>query len=41
MFKAGHYDLVTCLYVHVAGSVEEMVLRMAAGVARFSCGRED
>jgi SAM-dependent methyltransferase len=28
------YDLVVCLYVHVAGSVEEMVRRMAAGVAR-------
>jgi 2-polyprenyl-3-methyl-5-hydroxy-6-metoxy-1,4-benzoquinol methylase len=28
------YDLVVCLYVHVAGSVEEMVQRMAAGVAR-------
>jgi 2-polyprenyl-3-methyl-5-hydroxy-6-metoxy-1,4-benzoquinol methylase len=27
------YDLVVCLYVHVAGSVEEMVQRMAAGVA--------
>ncbi len=31
--QPGHYDLVTCLYVHVAGSVEEMVRRMAAGVA--------
>ncbi|GAA1320585.1 hypothetical protein GCM10009610_49040 [Pseudonocardia xinjiangensis] len=31
--QSGHYDLVTCLYVHVAGSVEEMVDRMAAGVA--------
>jgi SAM-dependent methyltransferase len=30
--QAGHYDLVVCLYVHVAGSVEEMVQRMAAGV---------
>jgi SAM-dependent methyltransferase len=29
----GHYDLVACLYVHVAGSVEEMVRRMGAGVA--------
>lgn len=29
----GHYDLVTCLYVHVAGSVSELVRRMAAGVA--------
>jgi 2-polyprenyl-3-methyl-5-hydroxy-6-metoxy-1,4-benzoquinol methylase len=28
-----HYDLVACLYVHVAGSVEEMVRRMAEGVA--------
>ena len=28
-----HYDLVVCLYVHVAGSVEEMVRRMANGVA--------
>jgi 2-polyprenyl-3-methyl-5-hydroxy-6-metoxy-1,4-benzoquinol methylase len=28
-----HYDLVVCLYVHVAGSVEEMVGRMASGVA--------
>ncbi len=27
------YDLVVCLYVHVAGSVGEMVRRMAAGVA--------
>ncbi len=26
------YDLVVCLYVHVAGSVEEMVQRMATGV---------
>jgi hypothetical protein len=25
--------LVACLYVHVAGSVEEMVRRMGAGVA--------
>jgi 2-polyprenyl-3-methyl-5-hydroxy-6-metoxy-1,4-benzoquinol methylase len=31
--QSGHYDLVACLYVHVAGSVEEMVRRMAAGVA--------
>lgn len=29
----GAYDLVVCLYVHVAGSVEEMVQRMATGVA--------
>jgi SAM-dependent methyltransferase len=28
------YDLVACLYVHVAGSVPEMVRRLAAGVAR-------
>jgi 2-polyprenyl-3-methyl-5-hydroxy-6-metoxy-1,4-benzoquinol methylase len=28
-----HYDLVACLYVHVAGSVEEMVRRMGEGVA--------
>ena len=28
------YDLVICLYVHLAGSVEETVQRMAAGVAR-------
>ena len=27
------YDLVTCLYVHVAGSVSELVRRLAAGVA--------
>ena len=29
----GQFDLVVSLYVHVAGSVEEMVRRMAAGVA--------
>ena len=29
----GRYDLVSCLYVHVAGSVVEMVQRLAAGVA--------
>jgi SAM-dependent methyltransferase len=29
----GHYDLVVCLYVHVAGAVEAMVERMANGVA--------
>jgi 2-polyprenyl-3-methyl-5-hydroxy-6-metoxy-1,4-benzoquinol methylase len=29
-----HYDLVVCLYVHVAGAVDEMVRRMARGVAR-------
>lgn len=28
-----HYDLVTCLYVHLAGGVEETVRRLAAGVA--------
>ena len=28
------YELVVCLYVHVAGSVEAMVRRMATGVAR-------
>jgi SAM-dependent methyltransferase len=27
------YDLVLCLYVHVAGSVQELVSRLAAGVA--------
>ena len=27
------FDLVLCLYVHVTGSVEEMVRRMAGGVA--------
>ena len=27
------YDLVACLYVHVAGPVPEMVRRLAAGVA--------
>jgi 2-polyprenyl-3-methyl-5-hydroxy-6-metoxy-1,4-benzoquinol methylase len=31
--QPGHFDLVACLYVHVAGSVEEMVRRMASGVA--------
>jgi SAM-dependent methyltransferase len=31
--QPGRYDLVTSLYVHVAGSVEEMVRRMAVGVA--------
>lgn len=31
--EPGHYDLVVCLYVHVAGSVEEMVGRMANAVA--------
>ena len=28
-----HFDLVSCLYVHVAGSVGEMVTRLATGVA--------
>ena len=28
------YDLAVCLYVHVAGSVEELVQRLATGVAR-------
>jgi 2-polyprenyl-3-methyl-5-hydroxy-6-metoxy-1,4-benzoquinol methylase len=32
--RRGEYDLVVCLYVHVPGSVEEMVQRMAKGVAR-------
>lgn len=27
------FDLVSCLYVHVAGSVAEMVTRLATGVA--------
>jgi 2-polyprenyl-3-methyl-5-hydroxy-6-metoxy-1,4-benzoquinol methylase len=27
------YDLVVCLYLHLSGSVEEMVQRMATGVA--------
>ncbi len=31
--QPGRYDLVASLYVHVAGSVEEMVRRMGAGVA--------
>ena len=31
--ELGCYDLVTSLYVHVAGSVEEMVSRLATGVA--------
>lgn len=30
---SGRYDLVVCLYVHIAGDVGEMVRRMAAGVA--------
>ncbi len=28
-----HYELVICLYVHVAGSVDEMIRRIASGVA--------
>ena len=28
------YDLVVCLYVHVAGSVEDLVQRLETGVAR-------
>lgn len=31
--EAGAYDLVASLYVHVPGSVEEMVQRLARGVA--------
>ena len=31
--QPGAYDLVVCLYVHVAGTVEELVQRMATGVA--------
>jgi hypothetical protein len=31
--RRNHFDLVVCLYVHVAGSVDEMVRRMATGVA--------
>ena len=31
--QPSRYELVACLYVHVAGSLEEMVRRMAAGVA--------
>ncbi|HTV17863.1 MAG TPA: class I SAM-dependent methyltransferase [Polyangiaceae bacterium] len=31
--EPGRYDLVVCLYVHVAGSVQDMVRRMASGVA--------
>lgn len=30
---SGRFDLVLCLYVHVAGSVQEMVERLASGVA--------
>jgi SAM-dependent methyltransferase len=28
-----HFDLISCLYLHVAGAVGEMVNRLAAGVA--------
>jgi SAM-dependent methyltransferase len=31
--RPSRYDLVACLYIHVAGSVDEMVRRMAAAVA--------
>jgi hypothetical protein len=31
--QPGRFDLVCCLYVHVAGSVAEMVRRMGAGLA--------
>jgi SAM-dependent methyltransferase len=31
--RPGRFDLVNCLYVHVAGSVREMVARLASGVA--------
>jgi 2-polyprenyl-3-methyl-5-hydroxy-6-metoxy-1,4-benzoquinol methylase len=31
--EAGRYDLVVCLYVHVAGSMGDMLGRMANGVA--------
>ena len=31
--RPDHYDLVVCLYVHVAGSVVEMVHRIASAVA--------
>lgn len=30
---SGRYDLVSCLYVHVAGSVVDMVTRLGSGVA--------
>jgi 2-polyprenyl-3-methyl-5-hydroxy-6-metoxy-1,4-benzoquinol methylase len=30
---AEQFDLVVCLYVHIAGSVDEMVKRLASGVA--------
>lgn len=31
--RAEHFDLVSCLFVHVAGSVPELVQRLATGVA--------
>ncbi len=31
---SGRFDLVSCLYIHVAGSVPEMVRRLGEGVAR-------
>lgn len=31
--EPGRFDLVACLYVHVSGSVEETVRRLATGVA--------
>jgi 2-polyprenyl-3-methyl-5-hydroxy-6-metoxy-1,4-benzoquinol methylase len=31
--EPGRYDLVACLYVHMAGSVKETVQRLATGVA--------
>ena len=31
--RPGRFDLVSCLYVHVAGSVGEMVTRLGGGVA--------
>lgn len=31
--QPSHFDLVVCLYVHIPGSVERMVSRMASGVA--------
>lgn len=31
--ELGRYDLVVCLYVHMAGSVKETVRRLATGVA--------
>ena len=32
--QAAGYELVVCVYLHVDGTVEEMVRRLAAGVAR-------